>query len=135
MDSTEDIKGRSEPVQVVITSNNVIPAGAVLLNNSGAPDQKVFIYELPTGNVPPANITDQTTFFSSTAPTEGKLYDVTHFGAKTTLADNRVAIQAAIDAARMAGENAVVYLPAGTYVVRGTLRLTGKDYSVQVSPT
>jgi hypothetical protein len=58
--------------------------------------------------------------------TKGPIYDVFAFGAVgdgTT--DDTAAIQAAIDALPSSG--GVVYLPAATYVVNGTLNLTDKE--------
>jgi hypothetical protein len=93
----------STPVQIVATSNNVIPEGAVLLNNS-MPGQLVLNYTVPTGKVPPsAKISSSTNFFKSTTSYKpGKLFAVTDYGANTSSLDNLAAIQAAIDAVRCA---------------------------------
>ena len=122
----------STAVQIVATSNNVIPTGAVLLNNS-MPGQLVINYTIPPGKVPSsAKITSTTSFFRSTSKyTPGKLFDVTAYGANTTSKDNLAAIQAAIDAAAKAGNGAVVYLPAGKWYINGTLTLTGSGYSFE----
>jgi hypothetical protein len=128
-----DVNNDSVPVQVVTTSNNIIPQGALLLSKTGAANQTVLNYSLAVGSVPPtAKITSATSFFRSTpARHVGKLFDVTVYGANTTSKDCLPAIQAAVDAAAKAGGGAVVYIPPGRYYVNGTLRLSGGGYTLQ----
>ncbi len=70
------------------------------------------------------------TFLRPTARVPSRTFDaVRDFGAKGDgKADDTAALQATIDAARKAGEDALAYLPTGSYVVSKTLSLTGEKY-------
>lgn len=53
------------------------------------------------------------------------------FGAKGNgVADDTAAIQKAIDAAARMSGDAIAYLPTGRYIIKDTLRITGKDFFV-----
>ena len=58
-----------------------------------------------------------------------KIFDVTTMGANGSQSgDDTAGIQAAIDAATKAGKGAMAYLPAGTYNVNATLKVSGADF-------
>jgi len=70
-------------------------------------------------------------FLSSTAQPAVRIFDARRdFGAKGDgVTDDSKAIQTAMDAARKAGGGALAYLPAGAYVLRQTLHVTGRSWS------
>jgi len=69
-------------------------------------------------------------FFSDKVCMPGKVFDAKRdFGAKADdQTDDTAAIQAAIDAARKHGRQALAYLPSGDYAVTKTLKVIGRDY-------
>lgn len=65
-------------------------------------------------------------------PLPGRVFDARRdFGARGNgSADDTAAIQRAIDAAALASERAIAYLPTGRYVITSTLRIAGSNFSV-----
>lgn len=117
-----------------IIDNNQVdgkPAGADALMDAPS---NVKVYDIdalapskPT--VPPSPITPATVFLKTVWPTPGKIFDVTSFGANGSHpGDDTVGIQAAIDAAAKAGQGAMAYLPAGSYMINTSLTVTGDDF-------
>jgi hypothetical protein len=84
---------------------------------------------LPSGEGP--GVRAEQHFLHTTASVPGKVFDaVREFGAKADgRSDDTASIQAAINAARHAGQGAIAYLPTGRYLVSKTLFLTGRDYT------
>jgi hypothetical protein len=90
------------------------------------------LYEIPAGQRTGLLTSAQQRFIKSTWELPTKVFDAKgDFGAKGDGAtDDTAAIQQTIDAARTAGNGALAYLPAGFYVIKNTLHLTGADYYV-----
>ena len=74
----------------------------------------------------------QQRFLKSEVAIPGKVFDAKRdFGARGDgQTDDTAAIQKAIDAARQAGQGALAYLPAASYVISKSLQVTGADYTV-----
>ena len=69
-------------------------------------------------------------FLRPTARGFGKVFDVRNYGASVTSADNGPAFQAAVNAARAAGNGAVAYIPGGTWKMRTTVFVEGGNYVI-----
>ncbi|MGC8667025.1 MAG: glycosyl hydrolase family 28-related protein [Chthonomonadales bacterium] len=89
------------------------------------------ILSIPAGRRRGALTSARQSFLVSAARTASRVFDAMRdFGAKGDgRTDDTQAIQNALAAARKAGHAALAYLPAGTYVVTKTLRITGRDYT------
>lgn len=108
----------------------------------GIAGEKPIVYDLDDGaEIPPNGLTPKTSFLqtkavhhvrtdeANTACIPGKIFDVKRdFGAKGGEADDTAAFQAAIQAAKSAGNGAMVYIPRGHFTVRKTLVLDGEDW-------
>ena len=83
--------------------------------------------ELP---FPKAVLNENTSFIPAVAVLPGKHFDAKRdFGATGDgRADDTVAIQKAIDAARTFGQNGIAYLPAGNYRITHPLEVSGANY-------
>ncbi|HEY3398839.1 MAG TPA: glycosyl hydrolase family 28-related protein [Armatimonadota bacterium] len=118
--------------QVAVVSNNTCPGMATVVD----PGVKGRVTEVPVplrkSVAEPVALTAQTSFLQSEARLPGKVFDVKRdFGAKGDgKADDTAALEAAIAAARAAGQGALAYLPSGRYLVTRTLSLAGGDYYV-----
>lgn len=118
--------GRAE--QRLIVSNNRAEGSATVVKT---PDGGKVI-EVPPGASGGVVKSAGQTFLKSEVRIAGKVFDAKRdFGAKGDgTADDTVAINKAVEAARTHGKGALAYLPAGRFVVSDTLKLTGSDYRV-----
>lgn len=90
------------------------------------------IYHIPAGRREGQRLAGDQRFLKSEVAVPGRVFDAKRdFGAKgNSSSDDTEAIQKTIAAARAHGEGAIAYLPAGRYVVRETLELSGGNYYV-----
>lgn len=90
------------------------------------------LYEIPAGKIPQCRPALTETFLGNRGPMPGKILDVKRdFGAKGDgVADDTESIQRAIDTGNQLGNNALVYLPTGKYLISRTLVMKGKDFTV-----
>jgi len=118
--------------QRLILSQNMTPRGLPLYNPEVRKRANVQIHHIPPGKRAGLRLSARQQFLRSDVPVPGKVFDVKRdFGAKADgRSDDTAAIQRAIDAARAHGHDALAYLPAGHYVVKQTLRITGENYRV-----
>lgn len=114
--------------QRVIASENVAKGCDAILRG---PNEKLR-YQVPAGKLKGSLSSADRSFFRDTAKVPGKVFDaVRDFGAKGDgRTDDTAAIQRCIDAARTYGKGAIAYIPSGVFVIKETLRITGKDYYV-----
>ncbi len=124
----------SAPVRVLRSGQRLIASGN---RAEGAPSllsdgHKGIVYDIPPGKRSGALASAEQRFLRDAAVVPTRVFDARRdFGAAGDgKADDTVAIQKAIDAAREHGRNAIAYLPTGSYVLTGTLRITGSDYAV-----
>ncbi|MHB9132373.1 MAG: glycosyl hydrolase family 28-related protein [Armatimonadota bacterium] len=113
--------------QCLILSNNRVVGAEKLLGSEHAR-----VYQIPPGKRGGSLRSAQQRFIKESVPIPGKVFDAKRdFGAKGDgKADDTAAIQTAIDAARAHGKGAIAYLPAGAYLIKDTLKVTGSDYYV-----
>lgn len=136
MDSTfEDPPSDAPPIVRASEAQRLFVSGCVpeRLDRLVQPAGGAYLYSIPAGRRSAA-LTDPTrSFLRQAVPPEGTLFDAGRdFGAKGDgVADDTEAIQAAIDAARGAGNGAVAYLPAGRYRVTRSLAVAGEGYAVE----
>jgi hypothetical protein len=118
----------ANPAQKLMVSNNRPTAVESLVQIMPAAK----LYLIPPGRLGGVIASAEQRFLRDSAPEPGRVFDaVRDFGAKADgKSDDTAAIQAAIDAARQAGQGAMTYLPTGRYVVSKTLLVTGRDYTV-----
>jgi hypothetical protein len=116
--------------QRLITSQNMVPTGLPLFNRETNTRSNVHLYGIPAGQRTGAALRPTQRFLKSTVQIPRRVFDAKRdFGALGDgKGDDTAAIQNAIDAARSYGRGAIAYLPSGRYIVRDTLRLSGKDY-------
>ena len=131
--------------EMLVSSNHSDDKFKLLTANcvfDGIAGEKAIVYDLDDGTEAPSNgLTPQTSFLKTkvvhhvrtddadTTCIPGKIFDVKRdFGAKGGEADDTEAFQAAIDAAKAAGNGAMVYVPHGHYTVTRTLVLDGADW-------
>ena len=95
------------------------------------------VYYVPDGDPAVAatlpHLTPETVFLTSAWRAEGRVFDAVAMGADPTCKNSSVkALQACMDAAAAAGDNAVCYLPtpATCYSVDATLRACGSDWTL-----
>ncbi len=125
--------GGSRPINIardgqrLILSNNRVEGADELL-----PSERGSVYQVPPGQRGGSLRSAQQTFIRDSVAVPGKVFDAKRdFGAQADgRTDDTAAIQAAIDAAREHGQGALAYLPAGAYLVKDTLNITGSDYTV-----
>ena len=122
---------RSPPVKLLGSTTKLLVS-----NNQPAPVEHLVASPRQVSVILPGKIGGVVTsadehFLQTRADVSGKVFDaVRDFGAKgDELADDTIAIQSAIDAARQCGKGAIAYLPTGRYRVSRTLLVTGHDYS------
>ncbi len=118
----------ANPAQKLMLSNNRPAAVESLVQI--APAAKLYV--IPSGRLGGVIASAEQRFLHDSAPAPGRVLDaVRDFGAKADgKSDDTAAIQAAIDAARLAGHGAIAYLPTGRYVVSKTLCVMGRNYTV-----
>jgi hypothetical protein len=116
--------------QKLLHSQNTAPEGFPLFNPEAHQRANVRLYEIPAGERQRAALAPTQQFLTDQVAIPGKVFDAKRdFGAKgDNVTDDSAAIQAAIDAARVAGKGAIAYVPAGEYVVKETLKLSGAGY-------
>lgn len=119
--------------QLALVSSNTCPGVTQIVD----PGVKGRVTEVPpqiarNGLRKIVPLTAESSFLQSEAPVPGRVFDVKRdFGAiGNGQADDTDAIEAAISAAREAGQGAIAYLPSGRYRVTRPLHLTGGDYYV-----
>ncbi len=125
--------GGSPPINIeqdaqrLILSNNRVEGAENLL-----PPGRMGVYQVPPGARGGSLRSAKQRFIKDRVRVAGKVFDAKRdFGAKGDgQTDDTAAIQAAIDAARDYGKDAIAYLPAGAYRVTNTLTITGSDYTV-----
>jgi len=119
----------------------LVNAGQKLLISNNRPepaDQLVQLppqakpYVIPPGRLGGAIASAEQRFLRDTAAVPGQVFDAMRdFGAKGDgQTDDTAAVQATIDAARQAGGGAIAYFPTGRYVVKRSVSVTGRDYTV-----
>jgi Pectate lyase superfamily protein len=112
----------------LVHSQNKTPKGVRLFSKrrAGLPGA----VEIPAGERKRRELSATQQFLKSEVKIPGKVFDaVRDFGAVgDSVTDSTAAIQKAIDAARKHGKGAIAYLQPGKYVVKKTLRVSGKDY-------
>lgn len=110
--------------QPILLANNQLIGPARLSRNELTKAVKV---ELPPTL---AILNENTSFMPSTVALPGKHFDAKRdFGAKGDgRADDTAALQQAIAAARAFGQDAIAYLPTGTYRITKPLELSGNGY-------
>lgn len=115
------------PAQKVLLSNNRPEAVERLVEKTAAAE----LYVIPHGRRGGTVTSAEQRFLRGSAHVPGEVFDaVRDFGAKGDgRTDDTAAIQAAIDAARQAGQGAIAYLPTGRYVVSKTLSVIDRDYT------
>ncbi|MFO1498844.1 MAG: glycosyl hydrolase family 28-related protein [Verrucomicrobiota bacterium] len=113
--------------QLLLVSNHQIDGRAAL--TQGARPRLV---NIPRGERRGVVRSANQRFLTSEARMPGRVFDARRdFGAAGDgVADDTRAIQRSIEAAAGAAGNAIAYLPSGRYVIRETLRLTGKEFTV-----
>jgi len=96
------------------------------------PDNAGKFYTVPAGKRKGSITSADQHFLTDNVKISGKVFDAKRdFGAKgDNVTDDTAAIQKTIDAARKYGKNSIAYLPTGTYIIKDTLHITGKDYHV-----
>jgi hypothetical protein len=118
---------------LLLSSNDTpdLPAGTKMVCNA-VPDVLV---QVPPGARTRCLKSATQTFLKSTWPADaGTIIDVTKapYGADPAgHADSTAGIQAAIDAARQAGNGAIAYFPPGNYRITSTLKMTGGHYAIE----
>jgi len=113
--------------QPVVASQNSVEKGPLV-----DPKGPGKVFEVPAGKVKGSLTSAEQTFLADTVQPIGKIFDAKRdFGAVGNgIADDTAAIQKAIDAARAAGNNALAYIPSGSYVIKETIKVNGADYRV-----
>ena len=121
----------SQMTQNLLVSNNSAPASAALVSLG----DNSHVTELPAGARGPSLSDPKRSFLKSNEAVPSTIIDVkTGFGATGDgYHDDTAAITNALLAGKSRGRNAVVYFPAGNYVVTSTLPITGGNYSVEGS--
>lgn len=112
----------------VVACDNAAPQSSAVVTGS-------MIYTVPAGSYPPVvgSTLGQviTSFVDQSVEVPPVVFDVTappfNANGNDSLTDTG-AIQAAIDAARVAGGGAIAYVPRGTYLIDATLNVTGSNY-------
>ncbi|MHB0998389.1 MAG: glycosyl hydrolase family 28-related protein [Armatimonadota bacterium] len=114
--------------QKLIISQNISKASGKVFY----PDSAGEFYTVPGGTHKGSISSFTQRFLTDNINIPGKVFDAKRdFGAKgDSITDDTSAIQKTIDAARNFGKGSIAYLPTGTYVVKKTLSITGKDYYV-----
>jgi len=114
--------------QRLIVSCNRADATAGLIE----PGHKGRVYTVPPGKRAGRLTSARRRFLKDTATVGGRVFDAKRdFGAAGDgRTDDTASLQKAIDAAAAHGRGAIAYIPAGSYVVRRTLGITGRDYRV-----
>ncbi len=114
--------------QRVVLSGNI--TGQIQLFSK--PAEQTGVYMIPGERLKNSIGSARQSFLKSEVRIPQKIFDVKRdFGAKGDgRTDDTVAIQKAIDAARLQADGAIAYLPAGQYVVTETLTIKGADYYV-----
>lgn len=117
--------------QKLLVANNRLVGVATLLADEGANDVDI-THASPLPGDSPTPLTETTRFIPETVALPG-----THFDAKADfgavgdgVADDTKALQAMIDAARKHAENAIAYIPRGSYRITRPLDISGRDYTV-----
>ncbi|MGB2824366.1 MAG: glycosyl hydrolase family 28-related protein, partial [Phycisphaerae bacterium] len=129
-----DPPGPEGPVRVMragqrlIVSENVARGSAEVVRDS----TRARLYRVPAGQRKGSVRSAERRFFRAAVRIPGKVFDARRdFGAKADRSsDDTLAVQRCIDAARAGGKGAIAYLPTGDYVIKDTLRISGKDYFV-----
>lgn len=114
--------------QRLIVSNNQVQGTDTLFQPQNHPK----IYTVPSGRFKGVVRAANQSFLQSIANIPHRVFDAKRdFGAKGDgVTDDTTAIQKAIDAAAAASNDAIAYLPIGSYVVTRTLHITGRNYFV-----
>jgi hypothetical protein len=129
-----DPPGKNPPVKI-----NKLDQRIIVSQNFSKETVKVFypdnagkFYTVPAGTRKGSIKSASQHFLKDSIQISGKVFDAKRdFGAKGDgVTDDTSAIQKTIDAARKHGKNSIAYLPTGTFIIKETLRITGKDYHV-----
>jgi Pectate lyase superfamily protein len=114
--------------QRVIVSGNEAQGAPGLVQAGGRP----LLLDVPAGERKGVTRSASQSFLREEARVPKRVFDARRdFGAKGDgAADDTAAVQKAIDAAASASGDAIAYLPSGTYVIKDTLRITGRDFFV-----
>ena len=110
-----------------LVHSQVTTEGTQPLINAG-PNGKIDV--IPAGAKKACLKSADQVFLRPTGRGFGKVFDVRNYGASVTSADNGPAFQAAVDAAKAAGNGAVAYIPGGNWNMRTTVVVEGGNYVV-----
>jgi hypothetical protein len=123
-----------DSIQLLLSNNTApgFPGGTGLVHSYGGPP---IIDVVPAGSMG-GNITSASkTFLNSATIVDGtQILDVTkspYNAVPDFTSDSTAAIQAAINAAKTANNNSIVYIPGGYYKITSTLALSGGKYTVE----
>jgi hypothetical protein len=124
---TPPIRVHSEGQRLIVSSNTVEGTPGLF---QAAPRPR--LYEVPGGERHGVLRSASQGFLQDEARIPRRVFDAKRdFGARADgIADDTAAIQKTITAAATASGDAIAYLPAGSYVITQTLRITGRDYFV-----
>ncbi len=124
--SPDAVPLQADSAQPILMGNNKLIGPAKLNSNS--------LTSAVTVDLPAAKpiLDENTSFIPAKAVLPGKHFDARRdFGALGDgRADDTVAIQKAIDAAKAHGRNAIAYLPTGNYRITKPLEFTGSNYGL-----
>jgi len=126
--------GKTPPIairdagQILLVSGNSSPATGDVVVQPGAGK----VYSIPAGKRTGTLTSATQSFLRETESVPGVVFDAKRdFGAKGNgVADDTLAVQHTIDAARAQGHGALAYLPTGRYIITSTLLISGADYRV-----
>ncbi len=122
--ATAPLNAKDRNQQVIVSENEVIGGKDLFVS---APKNLTVI---PSGERRGLKLDAKVSFLKREIDVPSKLFDaVRDFGAKGDgRTDDTVAIRQTIAAAAAHGKDAIAYLPAGTYLIRDTLTISGRDY-------
>jgi hypothetical protein len=131
----ETAQGGGFNLQIVLSNNYApnFPTGAGMVHTLyGSP----FTVDIVPGGARKGIVTAPTQTFLSTATTADSTHiiDVTqspYTADQSGTNDSTATIQAAINAAKAAKNNSIVYIPAGYYRISSTLAVSGSKYTIQ----
>lgn len=110
----------------ILASGNAAPGSPALVE----PAADARLLTIPPGRLRGPLVSPESRFLKDSERVPSRVFDARRdFGARGDgRADDTEALRKTIAAARSHGRDALAYLPAGTYLVRETLRLEGRDY-------
>lgn len=120
------------PVQVMLSNNQMdVLRDAALLNPSSGANNTIVI---PPGRRGSLLKSATQTFLKAKYPADSKhIIDVSQppYSLSPAMKDCSPTLQAAIDAARKAGNGTIVHIPSGIWLLASPLNVTGENYTVE----